>query len=69
MTDKTEALEAIDRCIAGLKVLRDLIGDEDEPLTREDAADVAKTVRAIRKTLRPLYEGARKRQGVKVYRR
>ena len=69
MRGKAEALEAIDRCIAGLKALRDLIGDEDEPLTREDAADVARTARAIRKTLRPFYEGARKRQGVKVYRR
>lgn len=57
MRGKAEALEAIDRCILGLQALRDLMGDEAAPMTREDAADVARTARAIRKTLRPFYEG------------
>lgn len=69
MTGKVEALEAIDRCVSGLQALRNLIGDGNGPLTQEDAADIARTARAVRKTLRPLYDGARKRQGVKVYRR
>ena len=67
-TSRTEALEAICRCIAGLQVLCDLIADGEESLTPEDKRDIAKAERTIRLTLRPLCRGTRKGQGVKVYR-
>lgn len=69
MASKAEALEAICRCTVGLQALCDLIADGDGPLTHEDMRDISEAARFVRRTLRPLYEGAGKRQGVKVYRR